>query len=228
MLKSMIYLMAASLITLTGCAYDQHAPSADAAPAGMKLVFAEDFESGADRWEPTDPTNWALHANGDGQAWGLERRRSDYKPEVRSPHNIALIKDLELSSFVMTLNVKSTKDTGNHRDACFFFNHQNAKQFYYVHMGALPDPRSGQIMLVDNAPRKAITDNQNQTPWTDDWHTVKIARDAEAGTITIYFDDMTKPHMQVTDKTFAEPGRIGIGSFDDMNDYDNIRIYAPE
>ena len=34
---------------------------------------------------------------------------------------------------------------------------------------------------------------------------------------------MTKPHMSVVDKTYGK-GRIGIGSFDDMNDFDNIKL----
>ena len=33
----------------------------------------------------------------------------------------------------------------------------------------------------------------------------------------------TNPHMSVVDNTFGR-GRIGIGSFDDMNDFDEIRI----
>ena len=45
------------------------------------------------------------------------------------------------------------------------------------------------------------------------------------GTIEVYFDDMTKPHMSVVDKTYGK-GRIGIGSFDDMNDFDNIKLGA--
>ena len=31
--------------------------------------------------------------------------------------------------------------------------------------------------------------------------------------------------MKATDTTFGK-GRIGIGSFDDMNEFDNIRLYG--
>ncbi len=50
---------------------------------------------------------------------------------------------------------------------------------------------------------------------------VKLVRDAKAGTIAIYFDDMTTPHLSVNDKTFGK-GRIGIGSFDDMDAFDEV------
>ena len=52
-----------------------------------------------------------------------------------------------------------------------------------------------------------------------------LFRSTAKGTIDVYFDDMTKPHMSVVDKTFGK-GRIGIGSFDDMNDFDDIKLHG--
>ena len=92
-------------------------------------------------------------------------------------------------------------------------------------LAGLELPDSGQIMIVNDAPRVALTENENNTPWDDDWHTVKLIRNSKSGKITIYFDDMKKPHMTVIDKTFGR-GQIGIGSFDDMNDFDDVRLYG--
>ena len=50
-------------------------------------------------------------------------------------------------------------------------------------------------------------------------------RDAETGRIEVYFDDMTKPVMTATDKTFTS-GRAGIGSFDDAGNFDRVVIYS--
>lgn len=189
-----------------------------------ELVFADSFEQGRSNWETTDDEAWELHDHDDGKAFGLNRRISDFQPEVRSPHNIALIKGHEVSSFVLTFQVKSTLDTGGHRDCCVFFNYQDPTHYYYVHLGARPDPHSGQIMIVNGAPRVALTKNEKPTPWDDKWHTVKVVRDVAEGTIEIYFDDMKQPHMQVKDTTFGK-GRVGIGSFDDMNDFDDVKLY---
>jgi hypothetical protein len=41
--------------------------------------------------------------------------------------------------------------------------------------------------------------------------------------MAIYFDDMTQPHLETNDKTFGA-GRIGIGSFDDMDAFDSIVV----
>jgi hypothetical protein len=201
------------------------ARKADAQSKGMPLVFSDDFQQGSRRWETTDDTAWKLTQEGENQVFGLNRRISNYQPKYRSPHNIALIKDIVLSDFVLIYKVKSTNDTGGHRDCCTFFCHQDPSHFYYVHLGAVPDPHSGQIMIVNDAPRVALTDNKQKVAWDDKWHTVKVIRDSQSGTIEVYFDDMDTPHMSVIDKTFSK-GRIGIGSFDDMNDFDDVKLYG--
>ncbi len=191
----------------------------------LPLIFTEDFENGTDRWETSDDTNWKLMSEDGNHAFGLVRRISDYQPQYRSPHNIARIKDIEVSDFVLTYRVRSTKDTGGHRDCCTFFCYQDPTHFYYVHLGAVPDPHSGQIMLVKDAPRTAITTNEKKVPWDDDWHTVKVVRDSKSGSIEVYFDDMEHAHMKVIDRTYQK-GQVGIGSFDDMNNFDDIKLYG--
>ncbi len=80
-------------------------------------------------------------------------------------------------------------------------------------------------MIVHNAPRNAMTENTKEVAWDDEWHTIKLTRDSKSGRIAIYFDDMEEPHLTVVDKTFSK-GRVGIGSFDDMNDFDDVRVYG--
>jgi hypothetical protein len=193
--------------------------------SALSLVFQDDFSDGSDRWETTDAVSWTL-TNEDGRpAWGINKRKSDYQPKVRSPHNIALVRDLNLTETIIEFDVKSTRDTGNHRDCCVFFQYQDPEHFYYVHLGAKPDPHSGQIMIVDGAPRRALTTNKKAVPWDDQWHHVRLERSTTTGKIAVFFDDMKNPLMKAHDKTFTS-GRVGIGSFDDMNDFSCVKIYG--
>lgn len=194
---------------------------------GMPLAFHETFEQGSSQWETTDEQSWYIHEEDGNKAFGLNKRISNYQPKVRSPHNIALIKSIQVGDFVLTFKVKSTKDTGNHRDCCAFFCHQDPEHFYYVHLGAKPDPASGQIMIVNGEPRRPLTDNKREVPWDDRWHTVKVVRKSSTGSIDVYFDDMSKPQLSAVDKTFGR-GRIGIGSFDDMNIFDDVKLYSSD
>ena len=187
------------------------------------ILLEEQFETGIDRWQLLDPKTWSLSKKQDNTTFEITKRETEYQPPVRSPGHVALIKDMELSSFEITFRVRSTKDTGNHRDCCVFFAYQDDQHFYYVHLGAKPDPASGQIMIVREAPRLALTKNENLTPWDDQWHHVRLVRRMPEGTIEVYFDSMDKPLMSVVDQTF-DRGRIGIGSFDDMNEFDDVVV----
>lgn len=192
-----------------------------------KPIFTEDFEQGLERWEIIDPESWQIEQHGRGNSLAIKQRESAYQPKVRSPLHIALVKELEVGSFEIEFQVKSTKDTGAHRDCCVFFGYQDPTHFYYVHFGAKPDPASGQIFVVNDAPRSPLTKNEKGFDWSDDWHTIKLRRDLESGLIEVYFDDLETPRLQVKDTTFGA-GRVGIGSFDDMDAFDDIIIRVIE
>ena len=198
--------------------------SAFAAADDLPLLYEDDFENGADNWEPTDAAAWKILETDRGKVYN-QFKNSKYKPPHRSPYNISLLKDVVVGDFVLTVKVKSTnRNAGGHRDMCLFFNYQDPANFYYVHMGRNPDPHSSQIMIVDDAPRKMITKNKSPgVPWDDEWHDVKIVRRTADGAIEIYFDDMDKPMMIAEDKTFAW-GRVGLGSFDDNGCWDDFKL----
>lgn len=80
-------------------------------------------------------------------------------------------------------------------------------------------------MIVDGAPSRPLTTNTKRVPWDDEWHTVKLVRDTASGRIAVYFDDLEQPLMETVDKTFTG-GRVGIGSFDDMNDFTAVTIHG--
>jgi hypothetical protein len=128
-----------------------------------------------------------------------------------------------VTDFELTARVQNTNSTaGPHRDLCIFWDYQSPSHFYYVHLGAKPDPHACQIFIVNDAPRTMITERQAKgTPWTDGWHKVKVVRRVEDGTMEVYFDDMQKPYMTARDKTFAS-GQVGIGTFDDHGNFDDV------
>lgn len=205
---------------LVSSCFGQQSPAKQSAG---KLLFSDDFEKGRMDWETTDDDSWEIYDRDGNHSLGLNKRVSSYQPKVRSPHNIALVRNVTAGDVQIEFRVRSTQDTGNHRDCCVFFGYQDSEHFYYVHLGAKPDPASGQIMIVDGQPRRPLTENKSPIPWDDQWHTVKLVRKVSNGLIAVYFDDMEKPVMQTTDKTFGQ-GRIGIGSFDDQNEFDDIRV----
>ena len=210
-----------ALVMLAGCAN-----FAEVGGAKVPLVFEADFEDGKlDAWQATDPAAWRIEEGHGGKVLALFAQ-SKYSPKVRSPLNINLIKDVVVGSFVLEVKMLSTTKDYGHRDMCLFFGHQGPSRFYYVHIANQSDAHANSIFIVDGEPRISIAKTRTAgTKWDDKWHTVRLVRDAEKGTIEVFFDDSAEPIMAAVDKRFTS-GRVGVGSFDDTGRYDDIRLWG--
>jgi hypothetical protein len=190
----------------------------------LPLLLSEDFEEGHERWELFDPEAWELKHLRDGHVLSQFERSSSYSPPHRSPLHRAMLTDVEVTDFELTARVHSTVPDYNHRDVCLYFGYQDDKHFYYVHLGKEADPHANQIFVVDDADRVKISlTTTDGTPWDDEWHTVRVQRDASTGSIEVFYDDMEKPVMTAKDDRFTW-GRIGVGTFDDTADFDDIKL----
>ncbi len=201
----------------------------------LPVLLDENFEQGAERWTTTDRKQeqkmWSIQprVESDGkEAKGSMFRVAGigpYRPPYRSPKSLALLKDFVVSDFQITADMQNTNGAaGDHRDLCVFWGYQDPAHFYYVHLGAKPDPYSCQIFVVNGAPRAEITQKHaTGIPWADGWHRVRVCHDTQSGRIEVFFDDMKTPMMTAQDKTFSW-GRVGIGTFDDHGNFDNIRL----
>lgn len=204
--------------------------------AELPLLVEDAFESNLSRWHMSDPEGeqptWeVIVATESGSDNHVLRSKggSKYEPPHRSPWNIALLAEPVVSDFEITARLQNTNyDAGDHRDLCIFWGYQDPAHFYYVHLGAKPDPHSCQIFIVNDADRKMITEKKSSgTPWDRGWHDVKVTRDTKTGDMKVYFDDMDEPIMTANDKTFSW-GRVGIGTFDDNGNFDEFKLRGIE
>lgn len=191
----------------------------------LPVAYEDNFDDGLKAWEPTDAAAWRIDNTDDGPVLALHRQ-SKYQPPHRSPVNIALISGLVVSDFVLDVDVHTTTRDYGHRDMCLFFGYQDPAHFYYVHLGQKTDDHANQIFIVNDAPRTKIsTKTSSGTPWDDQWHHVRLVRKVDDGLIEVYFDDMETPVMTATNSEFTT-GQIGLGSFDDTGQWDNLRLQA--
>ncbi len=191
----------------------------------LPLVFFEDFESGAGRWTQTDPNAWKVIEQEGTHAYS-QYRESQYEPPVRSPLNIAWIRDLKVSDFVVQVRMEQTGRAYGHRDMCVFFGYQDASHFYYTHIATAADDAAHTIHIVNGAPRAPIVQERTEgADWSTGYHDVRVVRNVSSGLIEVYFDDMSEPIMRATDKTFGAGG-IGFGTFDDTGNIDDVIIWG--
>jgi len=216
------------LMTLLSVASAGDTPCGKKAPridTDLPLVFCDDFSTGSDNWEPADPKAWRIVSD-DGNQRYEQFEQSNIKNPVRSPFNRNIQKNTVVGSFVLDVKFQSTKKDYPHRDLCLFFGFQDPSHLYYVHFGKRTDDHANQIFIVNEQPRTKIsTKTTGGTNWDNEWHHARIVRDVASGKIEIYFDDMQKPIMTATDKTFVW-GRVGIGSFDDTGRFDDVYLFG--
>jgi len=193
----------------------------------LPLIFSDDFGSkNTKKWSPTDPSAWELQSQNGDTVYSLIKKKSNYEPPVRSPYNRSILNDVILTDTVLDVKLQSTSRDYGHRSLCLFFGYQDESHFYYVHFGKKADDHANQIFIVNGKPRSKISITTTAgTNWDDKWHHARVVRKVDSGKIDIYFDDMTKPVMTAVDKTFKW-GKVGIGSFDDPGNYDQIRVYG--
>lgn len=197
-------------------------------PQDYQLVYNQDFIAphALLDFDMTDKTAWRLNEEkGSLELFG----KSNYTARVRSPFNIAILKNITLGDFILELELAQSGRDYDHRDLCLFFNVQDPTNYYYVHIATAASDHANNIFLVNDAPRtKIATKTTTGTDWgaTNSWHKARIERNVKEGTIKIYFDNMDEPIMEATDTHFIK-GHIGFGSFDDTGHFDNIKIWAP-
>jgi hypothetical protein len=175
-------------------------------------------------WSFADPSAW-VWSQEDGQSVLTLKQQQAYKPPFRSPFNLAWLKTTDWKSFTLTVEGQLTKFDAGNNDLCIAFARGDDARFYYAHLGEKADANHHQLHLVDRADRRPITATRTGgTPWQPgQWHRLKLVHDTVKGMITVFFDDMEKPVLTAQDKTL-DHGWIGLGSFDDLGKFRNLRI----
>ena len=177
-----------------------------------------------EKWSYGDPSAWEWSDMGDDTVLAL-KKPSAFKPKVRSPFNLAWYTGGDWESFTLTAEVKLDLFNGGNNDVCIAFSKESDTRFYYAHLGEKADAVHLQLHLVNDADRKSITKEGAKTlPWQPGtWHQVKIVRNAADGTIKVWFDGAVV--LSAEDKTLGK-GAIGLGSFDDLGSFRNVKVTA--
>ncbi len=187
----------------------------------LPVLVSEDFEKGIERWEFSDPKAWKILETPKGNVLSLFEKTTPKAPH-RSPFGIALLKDVIVGDFVLEADVQSSVKDYPQQDLCLIFGYQDNDHFYYSHLAKKTDKGNNQIFIVNGADRAMISlRTTGGTDLTDDWTHVKVVRKTADGTIEVYWDDMKTPAQTAQSKVFAW-GRVGIGSYDDLGNFDNV------
>jgi len=149
------------------------------------------------------------------------------KPEgpIRKPSRWAIFKSEPWADVTMRLRVRADAPVERKgRDVLLFFGYQSPTRFYYVHLSNETTAAHNGIFLVKDADRKRLDEPKGEPKLMDaDWHEVTLVRDADKGTIEVFFGGEKTPFLSAKDKELKK-GQVGVGSFDDPASFRDILI----
>jgi hypothetical protein len=194
-------------------------------PVLRSLQFRDDFESGnLTAWEFPYAEDWVIQSEGANRFLHMLRRRDPGVP--RRPLQFARLGKANVGNFTMETRVRRSG-----MSMIIVFNHVDTLHFYYAHLSSdrgTEQPVHNGLFIVNGEPRKRIAGLEAAPALPDrDWHNVRIRRDISSGSIEVYMDNDTEPRFSVVDRTFT-CGQVGMGSFDETGDFDDIRLTSDD
>jgi hypothetical protein len=192
-------------------------------PVIHTLDFHDDFEDGIlSAWKFPFPEDWKIVAEGTNHYLHMLRSRPPGVP--RRPRQFGLVIGPKVGSFTFQTRLRRER-----RSLIIVFNYVDTLHFYYAHLSQDTGhkvPVHNGIFIVNGGARRRIAGRDAPAALPDtDWHTARVVRDAETGQIGVYMDGSTQPLFSVSDRTFT-CGRMGIGSFDETGDFDDIELHS--
>jgi len=196
-------------------------------PAGAEARWFVDFEqTGPDLdqtamagWHLPLPQDWEIATDGANRVLRLAKSGPIGNP--RRPVKFALWKAGCVSDFVS--EVKMRRNDGS---LLMAFGFQDRAHFYYAHVSRDDgDTRVHNGLFKVSGGERYRIGGAGSAPVlpTTRWHTVKVVRKAESGSIEVFVDGETEARFAVTDTSF-QYGWVGLGSFDETGDFDDFRL----
>jgi len=194
-----------------------------ASPVIRSLTFQDTFEQGKlSAWEFPFPEDWQILSEGPNLFLHMIRSRPPGVP--RRPLQFALLRGPKVGSFKFRTRLRREG-----RSMIVVYNYVDTLHFNYVHLSVdsgTEQPVHNGIFLVNGGPRTRIAGMDAEPALPDrDWHTVRIVRDVKAELTEVFMDDSKQPLFSATTPQLA-CGRVGIGSFDETGDFDDVQLQS--
>lgn len=194
-------------------------------PVLQSVSFREDFETGKlDAWEFPYPEDWEIRREGNNGFLHMRRNREPGVP--RRPLQFARLQKVNVGSFDLRMRVRRE---GN--SMIIVFNYIDTLHFYYAHISrdrGTEQPVHNGLFIVNGEPRQRIAGVEAPPALPGrEWHGIRLARNVRTGSIEVFADGQKEPLFSVIDRTFG-CGQIGVGSFDETGDFDDIELNSDD
>ena len=189
-------------------------------PTASAVEVAVDFETGdLEGWLAPLPRDWKLVTEDGNRFLRLQKPGPIGNP--RRPVKFALWQADCVGDLQLTVRMRRID-----KSLIVVFGYQDRSRFYYAHLSSDDGSHSvhNGLFKVHGGSRYRIA-GEGSAPAlpSQDWHTIRIERTVADGRMAVYVDDDPKPRFEAIDPSFRF-GRVGLGSFDETGDFDDLRL----
>ena len=181
---------------------------------GEDLVFGDlvhHRQVNQDRWDIKQlDGNWA---------WGITT--TDYlRANGNHPGEYSLVDEVIEGDFRMKVRVKSTEDFESNRfaDLVLLFAFVDSSQYGFLILSP-PDRSNTGFQKISDGQRGPVNMGGVGLP-DNEWHTVVLERVGDRVTAFMDGEEM----VSAEDEEYGLPGKIGLGSLDDMGWFDDLEV----
>lgn len=195
----------------------------------LSLIFLSQLLCGADtlsvfghEWDVVQAADWKIGVENGSETLELVTPRGP-APGPRRPIQFALARTVAYHQVDLELDVRPRG-----RSLMLVFAYQDPAHFDYAHLSidtGLKQPMHNGIFHVFGGERVRISSQQGPPAFaaTNKWYHAVLVWDGTKGTVQVSVDGRQVPALRAVDLSLSS-GRIGLGSFDEVADFHNLRI----
>lgn len=174
------------------------------------------------QWSVVNGPDWKVGSENGVQVLQLLTPR-DPLPGPRRPIQFAVAQTRDFSRVSLELDVRPRR-----RSLILVFAYRDRAHFDYAHLStdtAMTQPVHNGIFHIFGGERVRISRQSGPAafPQTERWYHVILKHDGETGAVDVLVDGQAVPALRAVDLSLTS-GRVGLGSFDEVGDFRNVRI----
>ncbi len=175
----------------------------------------------SENYRPLNPRRWEVSDVHGGARYRLASPGE--QTDSGGLGEYALVADQTFGDFTMSLRVRTAESIATNRltDYAVVFAYQDEDNYAYLMANATEG--ESRLFRVEDGVRADIAPAEVVLIPDEGWHSLALSRDGDR--ITVSFDGS---EVLSTDAELWDSGALGVGSFNDIVDFDDIDVVVPE
>ncbi len=174
------------------------------------------------RWDVVNPSDWKIESQNGSPVLELLTPRGPL-PGPRRPIQFALAQTKDLNRVKIELDMRPRA-----LSLIIVFAYRDPAHFDYAHLStdtAIKQPHHNGVFHVFDGERVRISSVAGRAafPQTNHWYHVVLNYDGEKGSVNVSVDGIDIPALHAVDLSLSS-GKVGLGSFDEVGDFKNVKI----